>query len=345
LSSLETRARLTLAGLTLFALCGACSGNGAKSPGKPPDGVPGEPVVFRDCRGRAFTAGAAEPWKRITSEAIVLLGAPNHSGQDVIARPGDAPKLPGRFTYGLTSKDLEGEVVRVRLDDCTGWRSLGDQITDGEGRVLVAAPADLGAGVYEVRFEVAGDRTVATSFLWLFPAGTRMVVMNFDGTLNDSEYAVFRQILAGSYVPPALAGAVDLTRAYSSIGYVVLYLTGRPYWLSQKTREWLATEGLAKGPLHVAESTAQALPVNSAVGDYKKAYLTSLTQAGYVLDFAHGNTTTDIHAYLGAGILPDKVFIIGEDGGKSGTIAAGDNWTARAAQVAALPPVTQPFTR
>ncbi len=341
--SLETLARPPAAAL-LVVLCAACSGNGTKPPGKP-DGVPGGPVVLRECRGRAFTPGAVEPWKRATSEAIVLLGAPVHSGQDVIVRPGDAPKLPGRFTYGLASKDLEGEVVRVWLDDCTGWRSLGDQITDGEGHVLVPAPADLGAGVYEARFEVAGDRSTTTSFLWVLPAGTRLVVMNFDGTLNDSEYAVFRQILDGSFVPRALEGAVDLTRAHAAIGHVVLYLTARPYWLSQKTREWLAGQGLADGPLHVAESTAQAVPVNSAVGDYKKSYLASLVAAGYLLDFAYGNMPADIYAYLGAGLPASNVFIIGDHGGESGTVAVTGNWTARAAQVAALPPVTVPFTR
>jgi hypothetical protein len=325
--------------VALFACSNGAPGGTTNPP--PPDVGGG---TFRSCRGRPFTPGSTEKWKRVKSEGIVLLGPPVHSGQDVIARPGDAPILPGRFTYGLVSKDLEGESVRVWIDDCKAWRSLGELVTDGEGRVFAEAPKDFGVGVYQVHFEVAGDVSSTTSFLWVLPAGTHLVAMNFDGTLNRSEYEVFLQILDGSFRPPAIAGAADLTHAHATIGHVVLYLTARPYWLGEKTREWLAAEHLADGPLHLAEHTAQAIPAEAGVGDYKKAYLKSLIDAGYAIDFAYGNMPMDIYAYLGAGSPPENVFIIGDHGGERGTNAVGTEWTARVSAVAALPPVQQPYS-
>src|SRR5688572_14410046 len=136
-----------------------------------------EPEIFRDCRGRPFTPAPDEDWRHpILTGGVVLTGAPNHSGQDVIVPPAVARSLPGKFTYGLASKDLEDELIRVWLDDCSAWRELGDHLTDGDGRISVPAPAELGPGVYETRFQVLGDQSTTTSFLWVLPLATRIIV-------------------------------------------------------------------------------------------------------------------------------------------------------------------------
>src|SRR6185436_16852701 len=175
---------------------------------------------------------------------ITAAGAANHSGKDTLARPGEAPALPGKFSYGTISKDLEDEDVLVSLDDCTGWVSLGRFATNSDGRITAPAPA-LPTGVYEVRFQVAGDQSVTTSFLWVLPAGTHLVVSDIDATLTTNDSEVFKQILDGSYVPQTYPNAVDLTKAHEDRGYVVFYMTGRPYWLSNQTRGYLAQGGFA----------------------------------------------------------------------------------------------------
>ncbi len=303
-----------------------------------------EPDIFRDCRGRPFTSAPDESWRHITTEAVVLTGAPNHSGQDVVAAPSAPRNLPGKFTYGLLSKDLEDELIRVWLDDCDGWRELGDHLTDSDGRISVAAPTELGPGVYEARFQVLGDQSTTTSFLWVLPTGTRIIVADIDGTLTESDTELFHQILDGSYVPVPYPGAVDLTLSHVSIGYVVVYLTGRPYWLTEKTRAWLNDLAFAAGPIHVADSNEDILPTDDSVGDYKLAWLEGLAAAGYVVDFAYGNATTDIYAYMGAGIPADHVWIIGDNGGVDGTNAVTADWSPRATEVRGLPIVPQPFS-
>ena len=332
--------------------------------------------AFRDCRGRAFTPAPDEDWiHSIATPLVTAAGAANHSGQDVIVPPGAAAALPGKFSYGLVSKDLEDERVRVSVDDCTGWRDLGDHLTDTDGRILSAYPtaralhgvsitrlatlradgvhrvgadlarALLAVGVHEARFQVLGDGSTTTSYLWILPAGTRLAVTDIDGTLTASDRELFQQMLDGSHVPSPYPGAVDLTGAHDDLGHLVLYLTGRPYWLTRKTREWLAALGCAAGPLHVTDSDGEALPTEAGVGDFKKNYLLGLVAQGYVLDLAYGNATTDIYAYLGVGLPAGQVWIIGANAGQQGTHAVSDTWEPRVAEVRLLPPVTQPFSR
>jgi hypothetical protein len=335
------------AALTLLVLTSAaCWGEGSTGADAGPtiDVTVVEPDVFRDCRGRPFTPLPSEDWRHLTTEAIVITGDANHSAQDVISPPTVARSLPGKFTYGLASKDLEDEKIHVWLDDCAGWRDLGEQLTDSDGRMSVAAPTELGPGVYESRFQVIGDQSTTTSYLWVLPVGTHVVVTDVDATLTESDSELFYQILDGSHVPTPYPGAVDLTLAHVSIGHVVVYLTGRPYWLTQQTRDWLSDQGCGAGPLHVTDSNTDILPTDDSVGAYKQAWLEGLIAAGYLVDLAYGNALTDIHAYMGAGMAADRLWIIGPEGGTDGTNAVGDTWETRVTEVRALPEVVQPFS-
>jgi phosphatidate phosphatase PAH1 len=205
--------------------------------------------------------------------------------------------------------------------------------------------------VYDVRVEVMGDGSVAPGRVWILPRGTRLAVTDIDGTLttSDEEMArdvltdLFQPIVSGAYVPAAYPGAAALTNALARRGYVLLYLTGRPYWLTSRTREWLASGGFAPGPLHLASSNREAIPNAAGVGAFKRAYLRSLAEAGFVVDEAYGNATTDVLAYARAGVPATATWIIGPNGGAGGTQAPAGSWEPRAAAVSAMPAVPQPF--
>jgi hypothetical protein len=322
---------------------GSGGGGGASTGGRGGAAGGGGGPGFLTCRGRAITAPPTQGWRHLTTSAIVATGAANHSAQDVIAPPGGTTLLPGKFTYGVVSVDLEDEAVRVLLDDCGAWRDLGTALTNSDGRVSVNAPGTLGPGVYELRFQVLGDGSGTTSYLWVLPTGTHVVVSDIDGTLTQSDSQLFMQILDGSHVPVAYPGAIDLTTAHAGTRAIVVYLTGRPYVLTQRTRDWLAGLGFAPGPLHVTDSNTEAVPNEAGVGAFKLAWLQGLKAKGYLIDFAYGNATTDIFAYLGAGIPANLVWIIGSNGGQMGTHAVAGSWTARVTEARALPPVEQPF--
>ena len=280
--------------------------------------IPGGPT-FQRCVGRAFTPPPAGDWASIGGQLAAAAGAPSHYVTDEMTPPASSPRITARFIYGAIRKDLEGEPVEVFVDDCAGWQS------------------------YETRFAVVGDATVATGYLWLLPAGTHLAVTDIDGTLTTSDTELFQQLLDGSYVPDAYPDAVALTAAEATRGHLLVYLTGRPYWLTNRTRGWLAELGFAHGAVHLAPSNLDVLPTDGSVGNYKRDYLASLVARGYVLDLAYGNATTDIYAYLGAGVTADRQWIIGSNGGNDGTHAVVDTWTSRTAEVTQLPAVSQPF--
>ena len=294
------------------------------------------------CTGRPFTPPARINFRHLGSALVALSGA-RHRAQDVLVPPGDQTELVGKLTYGPTWKDLEDERVRVFVDTCDRWADLGDVITDDDGVARVAVDVQLAPGQYEVRYVVRGDQTQAVASLWVLPAGTHLAVTDIDGTLTTSDGELFRQLLDGSYVPTAYPSAAALTRTHADRGHVVVYLTGRPSWLLDVTRGWLTGGGFATGPVHTADSMLQVLPVDGSVGAYKEAWLEGLEDLGYTIDLAYGNATTDIYAYTGAGVPPSEQWIIGANAGASGTNPVAGSWATRTAEVAASPPVAQPF--
>ncbi|MFH0901485.1 MAG: hypothetical protein V2A73_12735 [Pseudomonadota bacterium] len=304
------------------------------------------------CLDRAFTPDPPKGWRHTTSSLIVQLGHPGHSAQDVVAVTGlDGAVLQGKFAYGTVSKDLQDEDVAVYLDDCQGWKSLGVHATNSDGRIAVPLSSSLATGIYDVRLVVLGDATVTESRVFVLPSGSRITVFDIDGTMTTSDGEVakdvivdfFRPIYSGEYVPIAYPGAVELTTAHRSRGWMVLFVTGRPYWLTAVTRQWLRDLHFATGMLHVTDTNAEAAPTVEGVGNFKLSFLRKLTTAGFRVDLAYGNATTDIYAYLNAGIAPSSVWIIGENGGKEGTNAATDSWQARATEVSTMPTIEQPF--
>jgi phosphatidate phosphatase PAH1 len=346
---------LVLAGAT-FAGCsddaappgsgedGGVVGGHADAATGPDASTPPTRPKFQRCTGLTFTSDPAGAWTSSGSALTVLAGAPNHSAQDVFAVDGSAGTLESNFAYGALSASLSGETIEVYLDECTGsWQKLGEATTDSSGHITFDVPEALPIGQYEARFRVVGDASTVLSNLWVLPVGTHLVVTDIDGTMTSSDSELFQQILNGSYVPMAYPDAVTLTKAHTDLGHLVVYLTGRPTGLMGKTRDWLTMLGFAVGPVHVTDSFGQVLPTEAGVGTFKKDFLQGLLDKGFVIDLAYGNATTDIFAYLGVNLPPTSVWIIGANAGMMGTNAVTDSWTARAAEVMALPKVDQPF--
>ena len=144
-------------------------------------------------------------------------------------------------------------------------------------------------------------------------------------------------------MPSDRAGGSELTHVRAKQGYVIVYLTGRPYWLTQRTRDWLSAKGVASGSLHVADSNKQILPTNSSVGDFKTAYLKRLQSYGLVIESAYGNAKTDLYAYGNAGVDKSRTFIVGKYGGDDDTVGLGDDYLEHLDSARAEPDVEQGF--
>jgi hypothetical protein len=307
---------------------------------------------FRVCTTGNFGTPPASKFKHRRSKAIAKLGRVAHSAQDVIIRPGDSATIPGKFAYGRVSKDLEDETVVVFLDTCESYAPLGTVVTDDDGRTAFAVPPDSipGAGVYNITQVMRGDGSTVASRLTVAPEGTRIVLFDVDGTLTigDDELAdemkneYLDELYSGKRPPEAYPGAAELTKAWAAKGYLIVYMTGRPYWLAGLTRKWLEAQGCAPGHLHTTDRSRDARPTEGGVGEFKRDYLKGLLAAGYQIDYVYGNAESDVFAYAEAGIPPERTHIIGEHGGKGETQALKGGYTEHLSWVSEQPLAGQP---
>lgn len=259
---------------------------------------------------------------------LLALGPSGHSLQDIVVPPATATTVEGKFAYGTISKDLEDENVQLYVYDCTAWRALGSALTDRDGRARVGITAPASPGVYALRMVVRGDATQAVGNLVVPPRGGRLTVFDIDGTLTTSDMELvkdvitdlFEPILRGTYTPVPHPFARELVEERVRLGGVPIFLTGRPYWLTGISREWLAGQRIPVGALHTTDATSDALPTQ--VAGYKTAFLKLLMSRGFVIQGAYGNASTDITAYADAGLPTADTYIIGTNGGKSGTHGA-----------------------
>ncbi len=307
----------------------------------------GVPTLYR-CWSAPQAFSTSQRWKHTGSKLAARLGPAHHRVQDVIGPPGSVVSIDAKFAYGDTDKDVEDERVQLYFDNCATTVKIQDRTTNGDGRASFSVRLPTVPGVFALHAVADGDGSSAVAYAWVLPKGTHLAVSDIDGTLTTSDAEIIKQtilgVLHGSYVPEAYPAAPDLTWAEAARNRIPLYLSGRPFLLKTVTSEWLWGQGMAFGPVKVTDQNSQVLPSNSGVGNWKRDYLKSLVQQGYLLDLAFGNATTDIFAYAQAGIPTAQTFIIGKHAGEGSTQAVSDSWQELADSENAAPAVTQPFS-
>lgn len=315
-------------------------------PGTVPDELP---VLFRCHDAPPPAEVATGTWNNL-STSLVALGGADHSADDILATDAGRMTLSAKFAYGLLSSDLQDEDVEVWIDDCSGaYVQIALATTDRDGRVHPTFdPASLpGFGSYSLVYRVKGDGTQTAATLSLFPVGTHLLVTDIDGTLTTSDTELFAdlfsELLGGGYVPVERDASIETMWERTDLGWPLVYLTGRPYNLTDLTREWLADLHYPPGTVHLVPNTADILPTIAAVGEYKAEYLQGLLDQGFLLDGAYGNADTDIWAYAEAGIDPAATWILGDLGGDGGTVALGEDYLDHWATLQGSSPVVQPF--
>ncbi len=266
------------------------------------------------CDDPAF--GETTDWRHTLTRLTVRAGSPHHSTQGPVVREGQPVPLPGKFAYGLVSKDLEGEDVRAfvrrSLHDCE-WLEVGPAETDSDGRAILEAPAFSVPGLYEYILVVNGDHTTARGDIAVLAEDAELVVFDIDGTLTTDDGEVFEEVLLGG-TAEMMEGANAVVQYYADRGIQPIYITGRPYQLQGPTRRWLATQEIPRGPLHTTDSVLSTIP-GEPTENYKRAFLQSLVDAGFTFTAAYGNADTDICAYARVGIREEVTYIIGENAG------------------------------
>jgi hypothetical protein len=299
---------------------GGSSGSGDAALPAPDGAAACAPIVVPACDAPAPAVGDKRTWHSIGSAIVAGAGSPRHRGHDLFFAP-DAPQwLIARFAYGLFDAAIAGEEVDVYLlRGCgTTWEPLGTAITTGNGehaevegvsdpggRVYFSVPADrrLAPGRHRVRFVVAGDGSTTELFVEVRPAGTPIAVVDVDGTLTTSEAAEFGALLTGQ-LPAAQPDAARALALLPAAGYRILYLSARPEWLTERTRDFLSNAGFPAGIIETTTGGSGALGADAT--KFKTDAVTRISGKGLRPALAIGNTDSDAAAYAAANIQPPQ---------------------------------------
>ncbi|KPU75461.1 uncharacterized protein Dana_GF22606, isoform D [Drosophila ananassae] len=272
-----------------------------------------------------------EKWiKKRTSVKLKNVAA-NHRANDVIVQEGREQRLNARFMYGpLDMITLHGEKVDVHImkDPPAGeWTFLSTEVTDKNGRISYSIPdqVSLGYGIYPVKMVVRGDHTSVDCYMAVVPPLTECVVFSIDGSFTASMSVTGRD-------PKVRAGAVDVCRHWQELGYLLIYITGRPDMQQQRVVSWLSQHNFPHGLISFADGLS-----TDPLG-HKTAYLNNLVQNhGISITAAYGSSK-DISVYTNVGMRPDQIFIVGKVSKKlqSNATVLSDGYAAHLAGLQAV---------
>uniref|UniRef100_G3PA58 Membrane-associated phosphatidylinositol transfer protein 3 n=1 Tax=Gasterosteus aculeatus aculeatus TaxID=481459 RepID=G3PA58_GASAC len=245
-----------------------------------------------------------EKWLRRRTHVKLRNVTANHRVNDVIATEDGPQTLVGRFMYGpLDMVTLTGEKVDILLmtqPQSGRWVYFDTDVTNSSGRVTYTIPKSkkLSLGVYPIKMVVKGDQTSAEAYLTVLPRGMECVVFSIDGS-----FAASVSIMGSD--PKVRPGAVDVVRHWQDLGYLIIYITGRPDMQKQRVVSWLSQHNFPHGMIFFSEGLVHD-PLRQ-----KTIFLRNLIQECHIkINSAYGSMK-DISVYNMLGLCPSQIYIVG----------------------------------
>ncbi|XP_068173107.1 LOW QUALITY PROTEIN: membrane-associated phosphatidylinositol transfer protein 3 [Antennarius striatus] len=245
-----------------------------------------------------------EKWLRRRTHVKLRNVTSNHRVNDVIATEDGPQTLVGRFMYGpLDMVTLTGEKVDILLmtqPQSGRWVHFDTEVTNSSGRVTYTIPKSkkLGLGVYPIKMVVKGDQTSAEAYLTVLPRAMECVVFSIDGS-----FAASVSIMGSD--PKVRPGAVDVVRHWQDLGYLIIYITGRPDMQKQRVVSWLSQHNFPHGMIFFSEGLVHD-PLRQ-----KTIFLRNLIQDCHIkINSAYGSMK-DISVYNMLGLSPSQIYIVG----------------------------------
>ncbi|NXV45537.1 PITM2 protein, partial [Uria aalge] len=245
-----------------------------------------------------------EKWLRKRTHVKLRNVTANHRINDTIANEDGPQTLTGRFMYGpLDMVTLTGEKVDIHImtqPPSGEWVYFDTEISNSSGRISYVIPENrrLGIGVYPVKMVVRGDHTYADSYITVLPKGTEFVVFSIDGS-----FAASVSIMGSD--PKVRAGAVDVVRHWQDLGYLIIYVTGRPDMQKQRVVAWLAQHNFPHGIVSFCDGLVHDPLRHKA--NFLKSLITDLNMR---IHAAYGSTK-DISVYSSISLPPTRIYIVG----------------------------------
>uniref|UniRef100_A0A4X2K229 Phosphatidylinositol transfer protein membrane associated 2 n=1 Tax=Vombatus ursinus TaxID=29139 RepID=A0A4X2K229_VOMUR len=245
-----------------------------------------------------------EKWQRKRTHVKLRNVAANHRINDAVANEDGPQTLTGRFMYGpLDMVTLTGEKVDIHImtqPPSGEWVHFDTLVTNSSGRISYTIPEEqrLGVGVYPIKMVVRGDHTFADSYITVLPKGTEFVVFSIDGS-----FAASVSIMGSD--PKVRAGAVDVVRHWQDLGYLIIYVTGRPDMQKQRVVAWLAQHNFPHGIVSFCDGLVHD-PLR-----HKANFLKFLITELHMRVHAAYGSTKDISVYSSISLSPMQTYIVG----------------------------------
>ncbi|KAL4822633.1 hypothetical protein H8958_009153 [Nasalis larvatus] len=245
-----------------------------------------------------------EKWQRKRTHVKLRNVTANHGINDALANEDGPQVLTGRFMYGsLDMVTLTGEKVDVHImtqPPSGEWLYLDTLVTNNSGRVSYTIPEShrLGVGVYPIKMVVRGDHTFADSYITVLPKGTELVVFSI-----DSSFAASVSIMGSD--PKVWAGDVDVVRHWQDLGYLIIYVTGRPDMQKQWVVAWLAQHNFPHGVVSFCDGLVHD-PLR-----HKANFLKLLISELHLRVHAAYGSTKDVAVYSAISLSPMQIYIVG----------------------------------
>ncbi|KAF0299117.1 Protein retinal degeneration B [Amphibalanus amphitrite] len=270
-----------------------------------------------------------EKWIRKRTSVKIKNVTPNHRGNDVVVCEGVPQVLTARFTYGpIDMVSLTGEKVDIYyMAEPPGgdWLLLGTEVSDKSGRVTFTIPAAkaLGYGLYPIKMVVRGDHTWCDFQLCVVPPQTECVVFSIDGSFTASMSVTGRD-------PKVRASSVDVVRHWQELGYLIIYVTGRPDMQRRKVLSWLSQHNFPHGLVSFADGlTTEPLK-------HKADYLRQLVEESRMIIHAGYGSSKDIAMYASVGLRPEQIHIVGKMSKKQQADFLVDGYVAHLAELTSV---------
>uniref|UniRef100_A0AAZ3S2Y7 DDHD domain-containing protein n=1 Tax=Oncorhynchus tshawytscha TaxID=74940 RepID=A0AAZ3S2Y7_ONCTS len=238
-----------------------------------------------------------EKWLRKRTHVKIRNVTANHRVNDAVFTEDGTQLVMGRFMYGpLDMVTLTGEKIDIHImtqPPSGEWMYFDTELTNSSGRISYVIPESkrLGIGVYPVKLVVRGDHTFADSYLTVLPRGTEFVVFSIDGSFA----ATIRSC------PGVTLANVDI----QDLGYLIVYVTGRPDMQKQRVVAWLSQHNFPHGIVSFCDGLVHD-PLR-----HKANFLKALICEAHMKIFAAYGSTKDISVYSSIGLPPSHIYIVG----------------------------------
>lgn len=191
---------------------------------------------------------------RICSPAILVLAALGCAAEaQVVVRLHDGVRIPGRPTrlvaevrreYTLSLHDRKKD---VEVSFSVGGLHVGRVRTDRRGVATLEATINGHHETYEAAAVYKGRLLGGSGRLFTWQPGRTVIAVDIDDTISKTKYSdLFVSSL--DRVSPSIEGSAPTLRKLAARFHIV-YISARPAWLTEKSRQWLDANGYPRGPV------------------------------------------------------------------------------------------------